>query len=238
MHPQDAVHQHPRPRQRRRAWARPAWRAVVLLGGAVLAGCGSAPPVPEWQADAHGALQAAVAATLNGNTRVAEAEMARARSEIARTGQPALLARAELVRCAAQVASLDLAGCPGYEAVAADAQPAERAYAAYLYGKTQPADVALLPAQHQGVARGGTSLAGLQDPLARLVAAAVLLQRGALAPAGVVASAETASAQGWRRPLLAWLGVQLRAALAAGDADGAAQLRRRIDLVAGQGGLR
>ncbi len=209
--------------------------AAVAL---VLAGCGSAPPVPDWQANAHSALQAAVAATLNGNTRVADAEMARARSEIGRTGQPALLARAELVRCAAQVASLDLAGCPGYEAVAADAQPAERAYAAYLSGRAQAADVALLPVQHQGVARGGTSVEGLQDPLARLVAAAVLLQRGALAPAGMVAAGDTASAQGWRRPLLAWLGVQLRAAQAAGDAGGAAQLRRRMDLVAGEGAMR
>ena len=209
--------------------------AAVAL---VLAGCGSAPPVPDWQANAHSALQAAVAATLNGNTRVADAEMARARSEIGRTGQPALLARAELVRCAAQVASLDLAGCPGYEAVAADAQPAERAYAAYLYGRAQAADVALLPVQHQGVARGGTSVEGLQDPLARLVAAAVLLQRGALAPAGMVAAGDTASAQGWRRPLLAWLGVQLRAAQAAGDAGGAAQLRRRMDLMAGEGAMR
>lgn len=234
MHPQDAAHSNLRPRPHRRF----AWTAAMLLGCALLAGCAAKPPVPDWQGQAHGALQAAVAATLNGDTRVAQAEMARARSAIARTGQPALLARAELVLCAAQVASLDLAGCPGYEAVAADAQPAERAYAAYLYGKAQAADAALLPAQHQGVARGDTTLVALQDPLARLVAASVLLQRGQLAPAGIVASAETASAQGWRRPLLAWLGVQLRAAQAAGDADGAAQLRRRMDLVAGQGAPR
>lgn len=234
MHPPDAQHPSLSPRQLKRL----AWRAALLLGGALLAGCAAKPPVPDWQGQAHGALQAAVAATLNGDTRVAQAEMARARSAIARTGQPALLARAELVLCAAQVASLDLAGCPGYEAVAADAQPAERAYAAYLYGKAQAADAVLLPAQHQGVARGGTSLAALQDPLAQLVAASVLLQRGQLPPAGIVASADTASAQGWRQPLLAWLGVQLRAAQAAGDAAGAAQLRRRMDLVAGQGAPR
>ena len=206
------------------------WLIALALAG--LAGCASKPPVPDWQANAHGALQSAVAAYLAGDTRVAEADMARARSEIARTGQPALLARAELVWCAAQVASLDLAGCPAYEAVAADAQPAERAYAAYLYGKAQAGDAALLPAQHQGVARGGTSLAAPTDPLARLVAAAVLLQRGELTAASVVASVETASAQGWRRPLLAWLGVQWRAAQAAGDVEVAAQLRRRMDLVA------
>lgn len=208
-------------------------RWFIALALAALAGCASKPPVPDWQANAHGALQSAVAAYLAGDTRVAESDMARARSEIARTGQPALLARAELVWCAAQVASLALAGCTGYEAVAADAQPAERAYAAYLYGKAQAGDAALLPAQHQGVARGGTSVASLQDPLARLVAAAVLLQRGELAPSSVATLVDTASAQGWRRPLLAWLGLQLRAAQAAGDAELADQLRRRMDLVAG-----
>jgi len=60
----------------------------------------------------------------------------------------------------------------------------------------------------------------------------VLLQRGQ-ADARVVARAvETASAQGWRRPLLAWLGVQQRLAQHAGDADGAARIARRAALAA------
>jgi hypothetical protein len=42
---------------------------------------------------------------------------------------------------------------------------------------------------------------------------------------------DTASAQGWRRPLLAWLGLQHQRALQAGDAEAAAGLQRRIDLV-------
>ena len=43
---------------------------------------------------------------------------------------------------------------------------------------------------------------------------------------------ETASAQGWRRPLLAWLGVQQRLAQQNGQAEEAARLRRRMDLAA------
>ena len=38
--------------------------------------------------------------------------------------------------------------------------------------------------------------------------------------------------QGWRRPLLAWLGVQQRLAQQAGRPEDAARLRRRMDLVA------
>ena len=35
----------------------------------------------------------------------------------------------------------------------------------------------------------------------------------------------------WRRPLLAWLGVQLQRAESSGDSAGAAQIRRRMALV-------
>lgn len=206
-----------------------------VLALLLLAGCAARPPVPDWQGNAHGALQAAVAAQLNGQTRVAEAEMARARSEITRTGRPALLARAELVLCAARVASLEIGldvgeGCPAYAALAADAEAPEQAYAAYLYGRPAPEQLALLPAPQQRVA-GGAPAAALEDPLARLVATAVQLRQGQATGADVAAAVQTASDQGWRRALLAWLGAQLRGAEAAGDAGAAERIRRRIALV-------
>jgi hypothetical protein len=215
---------------------RPRFAMTLLwLASALLAGCASKPAPPAWQGDAHAALQAAVAATLAGDARVAGAEMTRARRAIGATGQTALLARAELVLCAARVASLDLAGCPGYEALALDSDPAERAYAAYLYGVVPAAQVPLLPAQHQAIAAGASGAPAMQDPLAQLIGTAVLLRQARVAPADVAAAVETASAQGWRRPLLAWLGVQLRAAEAAeaaGDAEAAQRIRRRQALVA------
>ena len=42
----------------------------------------------------------------------------------------------------------------------------------------------------------------------RLVAAGVLLQTGRADPGVIAQAVDTASAQGWRRPLLAWLGVR------------------------------
>jgi hypothetical protein len=65
------------------------------------------------------------------------------------------------------------------------------------------------------------------------VAAGVLLRRGAASPDVVQSAVDTASAQGWRRPLLAWLGVQARQADLSGQAEQARALRRRMDLVAG-----
>lgn len=212
-------------------------RRVLLLVAAMLLGaCASGPPPAEWQLSAQGALREAVQAYLTGNDRVANAEFSRARADVASTGRLDLLARAELVRCAARVASLDIDTCPAYQALAADAAPAERAYAAYLSGRWQGLEVAQLPPQHRAVPGSGTAgnvLPTIQDPLAQLVAAGALLQAGQLSPAGVATAVDTASAQGWRRPLLAWLGVQLRRAEAAGQGDEAQRLRRRMDLVSG-----
>lgn len=210
-------------------------RALILLCAACAAGllgaCRSGPPVPDWQSAAKDSLDRALQAYLVGRTKVEAAEFARARGELQRTGRPDLVARAELMRCAARTASLVLEPCAGFEALRADAAPAERAYADYLAGRLSPQDAALLPPQHRTVASGGSSLPDGAEPLARLVAAAVLLQAGRASPTVVAQAVETASAQGWRRPLLAWLGVQARLAEQGGDADAAARIRRRIDLV-------
>jgi hypothetical protein len=218
-------------------------RAVFLRFGAVLAtallvACSNTPPPPDWQMNAKGSLERSLDAYLTGNNRVEALEFERARAEVARTGRPDLLARTELVRCAGRVASLVLEPCAGFEALRQDALPAERAYADYLAGRLPPKDVALLPPQHRAAASrvaagGGGGLPDGTDPLARLVAAGVLLQAGQASPAVVAQAVETASAQGWRRPLLAWLAVQARLAEQGGDADEAARIRRRIQLVQG-----
>src|SRR5690606_12871782 len=130
--------------------------------------------------------------------------------ETARTGQPALLARVELLRCAAQVASLVTGPCTGFAALREDAEAPERAYERYLSGQLQAGDVALLPAAQQGMAQAlaagnaeaaAAALAQITDPLSRLVAAGVLLRAGQASPPVVAAALDTASHQGWRRPL-------------------------------------
>ena len=197
---------------------------IVVL----LTACSNNPPVPDWQVNAKTATERAVAAYLVGNARVDAAELARARAEVARSGRADLLARVELAHCAAQVASLAFGPCAGFEPLRADAGAPERAYADYLLAKAAPAATALLPEAHRGVAP-----ASIPDPLARLVAAGVLFEAGRADPALIALAVDTASAQGWRRPLLAWLGVQLRRAEQAGAPDEAERLRRRIALVQG-----
>lgn len=196
----------------------------------LLAACGGGPVQPDWQNDAHQSLNSFSAAYLSGNARVAEADFKRARADLARTGRFDLVARAELVRCGVEVASLELNDCPGFTALAADAGSAEQAYAAFLLGKST--DAALLPEQYRAVV--GASLATIEPPLSRLIAAGVLLRTGRIDPAGIALAVDTASAQGWRRALLAWLEVQARQAEAAGDRETAAQAHRRAELAGGK----
>jgi len=207
--------------------------APLLACAALLAACSSKPPAPDWQMNAHASAQKAVEAYLSGNARVEKLEWDRARAEVARTGRPDLLARLELVRCAAQVASLAPGPCAGFEALRADAAEPERAYADYLAGRAQPQQAPLLPEAQRKVAVSGDAgaLAAIEEPLSRLVAAGVLFQTGRASPAVMAAATETASAQGWRRPLMAWLVLQAQRAEAAGDVEAAAALRRRLAIV-------
>lgn len=221
-------------------------RAAALLlaaSAALLVACASKPPVPDWQMNAHAAAEKALAAYLSGDDRVEALEWDRARAEVSRTGRPGLLARLELMRCAAQAASLVAAPCERFEALRPDAGEEERAYGDYLAGLVRPEQLPLLPeAQRKAAAAAGASsateaaaLAGMEDPLSRLVAAGVLFRTGRASPQVLAAATETASAQGWRRPLMAWLLLQRERAQAAGDGAAVAALQRRIAIVERQG---
>jgi hypothetical protein len=202
---------------------------LILMAVAALSGCASKPQPPAWEGDAKSSLDGFTDDFLRGDSAAADAEFARARRASASTGRFDVVAQAELVRCGVKAAALDY-DCAGFAALANDATPAQRAYAAYLDGRWQGLDAALLPEQHRAVVASG-SLAGVTDPLARLVAAGALLKAGRITPAGIVMAVDTASSQGWRRPLLAWLGMQEQRARAAGDAAAVEHIRRRIALV-------
>jgi hypothetical protein len=204
---------------------------IALSSAALLTACVGGPASPEWQLQAHSALDRSVTAYLGGDSRVAAQEFDLARTQLARTGRIDLMARAELLRCAAQIASLDFKACDGFEAIRIDAAAAERAYADFLTAE----DAALLaPSQRVLAAIGlagnpAQALRDLGDPLSRLVAAGVLLRAGRANPEVIALAVDTASSQGWRRPLLAWLNLQLQRAERAGATAELERLRRRID---------
>jgi hypothetical protein len=185
-----------------------------LLPVIVLFGCGGGPAPPAWQGSAKSSLDAFQQAYLRGDTRIAEAEFKLARAELASTGNATLVARAELTRCAVRTASLEFDDCPAFEKLRADAGAEERAYADFLAGRAVRA--------------------AADEPLSRLIASGVQFKSGKATPETIATAIDISSAQGWRRPLLAWLGVQEKRAEAAGDAAALERIRRRIALVSGK----
>ena len=169
---------------------------------------------PDWQSNSRSALNAFQSHYLKGDTRGASVEFDRAVAELRSTGRGDLVARAELVRCAVRAASLEFDSCPAFEKLRADAGAEELAYADFLSGKNE---------------RTGTD-----DPLSRLVSLGVRFNGGKATPEDISAAVDIASAQGWRRPLLAWLGVQEKRAEAAGDREALERIRRRIALASGK----
>lgn len=211
----------------------PGWVVCLLLA---MSGCSSAPPAPTWQVEAKGAMERAVGAYLEGLASVQNAEMRHAHSALARTGQPQQLAQAELLLCAAQTGALDFSPCTAFEALRVDASDAQRSYAAYLQGQQLSAgQMEQLPAAQRPIAARGpqdaTALPASMEPLALLVAAANLLRRAQCPPIVVDQAIEAASAQGWRRPLRAWLGVKRSLAAQAGNTTEVERLERRLKLL-------
>ena len=198
------------PRQHHQA----AVKSLIFIPVIFLFGCGGGTTTPAWQASAKSSLDAFQQAYLRGDTRVAEAEFRIARAELASTGSAAQVGRAELIRCAARTASLEFDDCPGFEKLRADAGPEEIAFADYLAGRA---------ARPVG-----------EDAFSKLVSLGVRLKGNRITPPDIEAAIDISSAQGWRRPLLAWLGVQEKRAEAAGDAAALERIRRRIALVSGK----
>jgi hypothetical protein len=216
-----------------------AIRGLGLLAVLALTACGGSLPPPDWKMNAQAGLEAYEKHYLEGDSRLAELNFDKARAAIAHSGRLDILARAELARCATRVAALNYDDCPGYQSLAGDAAPAERAYSELLAGRWAGLDTTLLPAQYRGLpgARDDASrfeaLVTMKDPQSRLIAAGLLFRQAALPPQGIALAVETASERGWRRPLLTWLRIQAQRAETAGDKEALAASRKRIDLVLG-----
>ena len=215
--------------------------ALAMLSILMLAAC-AGKVQPDWQMNAQSSITRFQQAYLTGNAPVAAVEFKRAREQTAATGQIDLVARVELIRCATQIASLAFQDCSGFDPLRQDASAPERAYANYLTGSPNRQEVALLPEQHRSVASANANSDGAQavaaalkieDPLSALVASSMLLRAGRASPELLDFAVATASSQGWRRPLLAWLGVQALRAEQAGATSEAQRLQRRIALIHG-----
>jgi hypothetical protein len=214
---------------------------ATLFLATLISACGGTPPPADWKMNAVSLLEHAQQRWLEGDSKTAELAQGQARKEIAKSGRLDLLARAELAACAAHVASLDFSVCTAFDNLAPDASRVDQAYARFLAADWIGLEAKSLPEHYASLigakddASANKAAVAIKDPLPRLIAAGVLFRAGRADPATLTAAVDTASERGWRRPLLAWLEVQLKRAQASGDQSAAAMLQRRIDLTLERG---
>jgi hypothetical protein len=205
----------------------------------LLAACAGSEKSPEWKIRSWDSLTRFKNFYLQGKDRIAEEEFEKAKAEIASTGNLKIAAQAELVRCAMRVASLDFSPCTDFDRFEKEIGPEEVSYSHFIRGDWDQVDLRRIPDQYRRLVsakddfKSNRAAQEIKDPVSRLIAVALLFKRGRSEPETITAALETASEQGWRRPVLAWLMVMLHRAEVSGDTERVRHLKKRIALVTG-----
>lgn len=213
-------------------------RGIIWAGLLLLSACGSAgPPVPDWKTDAVDFIERYKKHALLGEHAVAERFFQRALRATGGAGRISETARLWLAHCATRRASLQDDDCSEYAELAKLETSAEdRAYFQFVTLKWNELDAAKLPAQYAGLvksdpARLNTQIAAVEDPLSRLLAASLVTQRGQADHTTLTIAMETASAHGWRQPLLTYLKLLEKSAASRGATSEQQAYAVRIRLI-------
>lgn len=213
----------------------------LLLPLLLLAGC-AAKPVPLWIAAGHKQLATYKRDFLIGREPlIAENHFRKSVDEIKRGGDADLLGKIWLTRMALHVAVLEPFEEGGYLKIeAAERVPVNRNFYRFLKGDAATVDAALLPAPYRSfwaafrsgnAVQTAVAIAAIEDPLSRLIAAGLAVGHRLENDAILLLAVETASENGWKRALLAWLERGISFHEAKGDAGKVSAIRSRIDLM-------
>jgi hypothetical protein len=214
-------------------------KSLLALASLILfSACGSGgPPPPDWKTDSADLIERYRKHALLGENTLAERYFQQAVAATGGAGRVTETARLWLVRCATRRAMLIDDSCPEYVDLARiEPNAADQAYYQFLTLRWEAVDVAQLPSQHRDLVKATpdirhTLLDKIDEPLARLLDASLLVMRQEANAATLALAVDTASSQGWRQPLLTYLKLQEKQAASQGNAAELARLTRRIQLV-------
>lgn len=211
---------------------------LAILGLILLTACGSGgPPPPDWKTDSADLMARYQKHALLGENSLAERYFQQAIAATGGAGRVNDTVHSWLVRCATRRAMLIDDSCAEYSKLARiEPNAANTAYFQFLTLHWDAVDIALLPQQHQNLvsapaAARPAQLPSIDDPLARLLDASLLVMRQEADSSTLTLATATASDQGWRQPLLTYLKLQQKQAAARGDPAELARLSLRIQLV-------
>lgn len=210
---------------------------VVLL----ICACGGAGQIPVWKEKGYSQLDEYKNSFLTGSEESTEPHFLKATREIAAGNDLGLLTVAYLTKYALHTASLEPFDASEFAKLyRLEPHPADMAYCHFLKGNFSAVDPKELPARYAGVlkaasrrdaATAGREIAAIDDPLSRLIACGVwtryLFADEAILQIGI----DTASANGWRRPLWAYLERLQSYYLENGDSAKANRVSERLKLL-------
>lgn len=207
----------------------------------VLTGCGASKPVPDWLNTGYNQLESYKKNYLSGNEKIAASQFKGALAEIKKSGDLPLLARAHLIRMALETAVLeDLRNGEYLKIDDLSSSPQNRTFYIFLKGGAAEVDENLLPGQYQGIYRSIKRGSGadypkeiekIEDPLSRLIAIGVLVRIHQDDEALMKKAVDTASAQGWKKALLVYLGRLKEYYINKGEKEKALGIEGRVKLI-------
>ena len=214
----------------------------LLLVCALLFGCNSQ-PIAGWAEASYKHLDRFKEFFMAGEEPLAEAHFQKAVAEIKKSGDLSALQKAYLTKYAVHLAVLKHFTGDEYLQVEAVAPIAEnRNFFAFL--RASPAaqvSAELLPRQYREffaaslsgeAARRNSAVAKIEDPLSRLIAIGWLVSQDRHDEEILLLAEDTASRQGWKKALLAYLDRLTAHYLAKGETKKAEAVEGRIRLMA------
>jgi hypothetical protein len=189
-------------------------KIITIFSVMFLFACGSN-SVPDWKDRGFTQLENYKTHFLSGKEDTVEPHFIKARREIASSNDLNLLAVAYLTKYALHTASLehfDAADFARLQRLAPN--PSNMAYCHFLKGNFSATDATALPARYTGVLKAvldhdatlaAREIAAIDDPLSRLIACGVWTRYLPEDVRILQIAISTASEQGWRRPLWAYL---------------------------------
>lgn len=213
----------------------------IIFFALLISACGSASPVPEWKDNAHRYLKAYKIYFLTGKEDASEPHFIKARKEIASGNDLSLLATAYLTKYALHTASLESFDAVEFAKLQRlEPNAANMSYCHFLKGNFSAADVEELPARYAGIVKAAAGkdatlaareITAIDDPLSRLIACGVWVRYRPYDENILQIAINTASANGWRRPLWAYLDKLQTYYLERGDLSKAGIIKDRLELL-------